>query len=107
MLKTFSLILSLLGLSLLLLIYLSSSPIQISSLSQLEKQQENQKVIVSGYAIEEKYQKNQKIITLDNNIEVLCNLPCPDYLYKNLSIEGTYDTFIKPRIIANKIKINL
>jgi hypothetical protein len=53
---------------------------------------------------EEKYQKNEKLLILDNNIEALCSLPCPDYLYKNLTIEGTYDTFIKPRVIANKIK---
>src|SRR3989339_1356183 len=106
MLKTISLILTLLGLFLILLIYLFSSPIQISSLSQLEKQQENQKVLVSGYVIKETYQTKDKILLLDNRIEALCSLPCPDYLYKNITIQGNYDTFIKPRVIASKIKIN-
>jgi hypothetical protein len=104
--KYLSLILALIGLFLLSLLLISQKPIPISSLSQLEKQQENQKVIVSGYVIKEVYQKESKILTLDNNVKALCNNPCPDYLYKNISIEGIYDTFIEPRVIASKIKIN-
>jgi hypothetical protein len=104
--KYLSLILALIGLFLLSLLLISQKPIPISSLSELEKQQENQKVTVSGYVIQEKFQKSEKILTLDNNIKALCNNPCPDYLYKNISIEGIYDTFIEPRVIASTIKVN-
>ncbi|MEK6928449.1 MAG: hypothetical protein AABW65_00650 [Nanoarchaeota archaeon] len=103
--KIISLLLSLIGISILLLL-LFLPPKHISSLEELSKLKENQKTSVSGKVINERLLEKSTILKLDNNIELLCD--CPKnikYKGKNITAVGIKDSFLnKDKIIVLKLK---
>jgi len=93
------------GILILLIIMQFSSPIRVSSQTELESLVDNQKVQTSGKVIDEKIYENSKTLILDNKIEIICN-SCPSYFNKNIIVSGVLDNYNnKNKIIALKIKL--
>ena len=102
--KNYALIITILGLFILLIILLTSKPIKINNLKDLEKLQANQKILISGKVTDEKTYGKTKYLTI-SNFQVICN-SCPSYLNKNLSILGIKEDYTgKTRIVALKITL--
>jgi len=105
MLKPLALILTLLGILSLSLLFLFQKPIPVNSTEQLLNLTENQQVIASGQVEGESYLSTYKVLTLDNNLEILCDISCPYLINQHITVLGIYDNFQKPRIKALKIKV--
>ncbi len=93
---------TIIGIFILLVLLNHSKP--IINPSNLTDLQPNQKVSVTGEVLEEKYTKSSKILLI-NNKEIVCDLSCPKYLNKNISVLGLIDLYnSKKQIIALRIK---
>lgn len=104
--RKWAFILCILGLAILLFQLTFQTSKTINSPEEFSKLTENQKVQASGKVVEEKLSSaNAKTYTLDNEIQILCNLDCPFYLNKSISVIGILDTFQKPRIKALQIQL--
>jgi hypothetical protein len=99
--RRYSFIITILGLFSLLLILIISQPIPIFSPQELSQLQENQKVLIQGIVIKELFSQNNKILTLNNEIQLICDKSCPNYLNKNITAIGTLSNFNK----KNQIRI--
>lgn len=91
--KKISLILSLLGLLILLLILFFSKPITINSLEDLTKLENNQKVALSGLIVEEKILGDNSILILESNIKLYCSSCKSTFKDKNIQAVGVINTF--------------
>lgn len=80
-----SISITIIGLFILLLSIFLLPAKSITSPKELAALLPNQKILVQGKVIGEKYYKNYKILTLDNNLELKCDINCPQYLNKNIS----------------------
>ena len=96
-------IVSILCLSLLFFILQFQKPITISSPEKLNKLIPNQLIETQGLVIEEKLLKNYKTFTLDNGIELMCDLSCSNLINKTIIAQGIYDDFYR-KIKILKIK---
>jgi uncharacterized membrane protein SpoIIM required for sporulation len=99
-------ILTILGMLVLFSILLFQKPILINSPEELTKQIPNQLVQAKGTITQENTIKNSKILLLDNNLKASCDLYCPKYLNKSLTIIGTYDEFYSQIKILEIKEIN-
>lgn len=104
MLKHLVFTLSILGILLLSLILITQKPLTINSPEQLKNLTENQKVQTKGFVIEERTYYNNKILILDNNLEIIVSKSTPYLSNKSISVLGTYDNFLMPRIKAIKLR---
>ena len=86
-------ILTILGMLVLLSMLLFQKPIFINSPEELTKQIPNQLVQAQGTVVQETLSKKYKIILLDNELEASCDLSCPNFVNKTVSILGNYDDF--------------
>jgi hypothetical protein len=68
-----------------LLFFLQSKPLPISSLDNLSQYQPNQKFLINGQVLKESYTKTNRILTLNNDLKLQCPRPCPSFLNKNIS----------------------
>jgi len=91
--RRLSLIVALLGIFFLIIISNFAPPKSISSPKELSSLNSNQKVLVSGKVIKETYSKNNLILHLNNNVTLLCPIPCPSLLNKNISAIAKYESF--------------
>ena len=96
--KAFALtILSLFVMSLLLAL----PPKSLSSPKELKNLAQNQKLLIQGQVIKETISINTKTFYLNNSFKINCPLPCPSFLYKNVSALVTLENY------DNKINLNL
>lgn len=105
--KYLALIVALIGLSLLFTIFWASETTPIYSTEELSKLIQNQKVSSEGKVIQQRPFGKSILLKLDNDIELLCSSFChySNLLQKNISIEGSYDDFLFPKIKINKFYI--
>ncbi len=83
--RKFSFILTILGISVLLLLLFALPPTKISSPSQINSYISNQKFLIESEVIKETYSQNSKTLHLKNNLSLSCTLPCPALLNKKIS----------------------
>lgn len=82
--KKISFMISVLGIFILLLAF-ALPPKIISSPSELSSLIPNQKIIIQGRVVKETYSENYKTLALDNEIQLKCDISCPNYLNKKVS----------------------
>ena len=68
-----------------LLLFFNLPPKTINSPEELSNMNANQKILVEGSITKETYYKNYKLLSLDNEIQLKCDLSCPNYLGRNIS----------------------
>jgi len=78
--RRFTFIITILGIFILILLLLFQTPISISSQSQLNKLQANQKILITGRVIKQ----TTSNIYLNNNFTIQCE-DCPDYKNQDIS----------------------
>ena len=81
--KKISFIITILGIFILFLAF-ALPPKIISSPSELSSLIPNQKILIQSQVIRETYSKDYKTLTLNNGIQLKCDLSC-NYLNKNIS----------------------
>lgn len=75
-------------LSALLIILALQQPKAISSQSEIQNLQDNQKVLVTGAVV----QQNSYYITLDSNLSLYC-YKCPSFKNQSISVLGIIDSY--------------
>lgn len=102
--KKLALILSITGIFVLFLILSFSSPVKVTSQSDLQNLVDNTKIIVQGRVISEKQYTAERVIKLDNEIELSC-ASCPKYLNETIKVIGITESYRnKTQIIPLSIK---
>ena len=83
--KKLSFIIALVSLFSLFVLYLFLPIKTISSPAELSALVQNQKIIIQGNVIKETYSNNYKILTLNSELQLKCDINCPNYLNENIS----------------------
>jgi len=91
--RRLSFIITILGMSSLLIISFIIPPKSISSQKELYSLIPNQKVTVEGKIIKENPYKNYKLLELDNYIKLKCDLSCPSLLNKQISALAKLESY--------------
>ena len=86
-------IITILGIFTLLLIYIFQSPAPFNHKQNLSEIINNQLLTIQGQVIEETTNNNYKTLLLNNKISLICPLPCPSFLNKNISAIVKYEEY--------------
>ena|SRR3989344_3912172 len=97
--KVLSLLLSLLGIIILILILNSTYSLNNNQILNITV---NEKISFSGKIIKQSSSGNYQKITLDNNIAFFCKNPCQNYVNSTIHIISKYDAYYD-RLIALSI----
>lgn len=104
--KRLTLIIAIVCIFVLFLIGLLSTPRKVSSSTELDNLQQNQKLIIKGKVIKETLSKNKKTLYLDNNLSAVCEGGCPLFLGKNISAIAILERYNNKNYLKI-LKINL
>jgi hypothetical protein len=102
-----SLLLTILGIFILLLLIFTIQPLKISEKSELNNFQDNQKFLVEGFVTKEITNKNSKTLIINNKTRLIC-AGCQEisYLNENISAIAMLERFSdKSYLKILKIKI--
>jgi len=91
--RRYAFIISILGIFILLLIYISQKPLPFNNKQNLSEIKNNQLLAIEGKVIKETQGNYYKTILLDNNIKLICDNPCPLLLNKNISVIVKYEEY--------------